>query len=622
MNRTRVATVIGAMGIVFGDIATSPLYTLQECLASPHGVSPTSDNVMGCVSLVVWSLLFVVTFKYVGVLMQADNRGEGGIIALLAFVPQQLREWAPGVLAASTLFVLIGAALLFGDGIITPAISVLSAVEGLRVATPALERVIVPLTVMILAALFSIQRRGSGRLGRYFGPVMALWLGTALVLGVIHVARRPEVLSALSPHHGFAFFVRERFAAFRALGGVVLSVTGGEALFADMGHFGRRPIRIAWLAYALPALIVNYLGQGAVIIGDSAAARQPFYAMVPAGTLGIPFVLLGTAATVIASQALISGVFSLVYQAMRIDYFPRVLVRHTSREEMGQIYVPAMNIFLAVSSIALVLIFRESARLAAAFGLAVSGTMTMTSLAFFQVAEQRLGWSRRRTGLVVSAFLVVDLAFLGANLLKLTDGGYVSAVVGAVFVAIMVVWARGRGLLRDHYRRQSEPTRLFLSSLPSRIDARRRGIAVIMTATTESIPPVLLNVVTRFRTLHQTVLLTTVATEQVPHTGGARFQAEKIWDGIYRVTLHYGYMDEPHVHKALSEVLARIAPDANPAELTYILGKERIVSGPAGTMGPIAERVFAVLARNAANPSDVFDLPAAQVVEVGGRIDL
>jgi KUP system potassium uptake protein len=622
MNRTRVATVVGAMGIVFGDIATSPLYTLQECLGSAHGVSPTADNVRGCVSLVVWSLLFVVTFKYVGVLMQADNRGEGGIIALLAFVPRNLRERAPGVLATSTVFVLIGAALLFGDGIITPAISVLSAVEGLRVATPALERVIVPATVVILAALFSIQRRGSGGLGQYFGPVMALWLGTALLLGVIHVARRPEVLSALSPHHGFAFFVRERFAAFRALGGVVLSVTGGEALFADMGHFGRRPIRIAWLAYALPALIMNYLGQGAVIIGNSAAARQPFYAMVPAGTLGIPFVLLGTAATVIASQALISGVFSLVYQAMRIDYFPRVLVRHTSREEMGQIYIPAMNIFLAVSSIALVLMFRASARLAAAFGLAVSGTMTVTSLAFFQVAEHRLGWSRRRIGLVVSAFLVVDLAFLGANLLKLVDGGYVSAVVGAVFVAIMIVWARGRGLLREHYRRRSEPTRLFFSSLPSRIDARRRGIAVIMTATIESIPPVLLNVVTRFRTLHQTVLLTTVATEQVPHTGGARFQAEKIWDGVYRVTLHYGYMDEPHVHNALSEVLARIAPDANPAELTYILGKERIVSGPAGTMGPVAGRTFAVLARNAADPSDFFDLPAAQVVEVGGHVDL
>jgi KUP system potassium uptake protein len=487
----RLAGVIGAMGIVFGDIATSPLYTLQECLTGPHGVVPEPANVLGCVSLIVWSLLLVVTLKYVTVLMQADNRGEGGILALLAIVPFRERERAPGVLSATTVLVLIGASLLFGDGIITPAISVLSAVEGLRVAAPGLESVIVPATVLILAALFSIQSRGSGGLGRYFGPIMALWLGTAFLLGVVHIVRRPEALTALSPHHGIEFLFREKFAAFRALGGVVLSVTGGEALYADMGHFGRRPIRVAWLTFALPCLLTNYVGQGAVLLHNSDAARQAFYAMVPSGAAGLPFVLLGTAATVIASQALISGVFSLVYQGIRLGYFPRITVRHTSREAMGQIYVPFMNAFVAVSAIALVLLFRESGRLAAAFGLAVSGTMAATSLAFYRVARIRFGWSPVHAGAVVGGFLVIDLAFLGANLLKFIDGGYVPAIVGCAFFAIMVIWARGRSLLRAHYEVQSEPTHDFLASLPNRIDARVPGVGVVMTATAGRIPPVL-----------------------------------------------------------------------------------------------------------------------------------
>jgi KUP system potassium uptake protein len=621
-NATSLTAVVSAMGIVFGDIATSPLYTLQECLSGPHGIAPDPANVLGCVSLIVWSLILVVTVKYVAVLMQADNRGEGGIVALLALVPSSLRERAPGVLGTTTLLVLIGAALLFGDGIITPAISVLSAVEGLRVVAPRFQPIIVPSTVVILIALFSIQRRGSGGLGRYFGPVMTLWLGTALVLGLVHILRRPEVLTAVSPHHGIGFLAREKFAAFRALGGVVLSVTGGEALYADMGHFGRRPIRIAWLTFALPALVTNYLGQGALLLSDSTAARQPFYAMVPQGAASIPFVLLGTAATVIASQALISGVFSLVYQSIRIGYFPRITIRHTSRQAMGQIYVPFMNFFLAVSSIALVLVFRESGRLAAAFGLAVSGTMAVTSLAFYRVARIRFGWSRLRTALLVSGFLIVDLAFLGANLLKFVDGGYVPAVVGLAFVVTMIVWGRGRSLLRAHYAGQSEPTAAFLESLPRRVGMRLPGIGVVMTATAESIPPVLLKVVQRFRTMHRTVLLTTVTTEEVPYVAGERAAIEPLGDGLYRVTLRYGFLDDTDVHKALSRVVAQIEPGAQSAKMTYILGQERVVAGAGGRMGRVAESIFAVLSRNAANPSDFFGLPPAQVVEVGARVDL
>jgi KUP system potassium uptake protein len=610
------------MGIVFGDIATSPLYTLQECLSGPHGVPPEPANVLGCVSLVVWSLLLVVTVKYVGVLMQADNRGEGGILALLALVPQGLRERGPGVLTTTTVLVLMGAALLVGDGVITPAISVLSAVEGLSIATPAFEPLIVPLTVAILAALFAIQSRGSGGLGRYFGPVMAVWLGTALVLGLAYVVQRPEALGALSPHHGVAFLMREKFAAFRALGGVVLSVTGAEALYADMGHFGRRPIRAGWLFFALPALIANYLGQGAVLLDHPEAVRQPFYAMVPTGAASVPFVLLGTAATVIASQALISGVFSLVYQAIRLGYFPRLSVRHTSHETMGQIYVPFMNAFLAASSIALVLMFRESGRLAAAFGLAVSGTMAVTSLAFYRVARIRFQWSSSLAAAVVAAFLVVDLAFFCANMLKFVDGGYVSAAVGSLFVVVMIVWARGRGLLRAHYADQSQPTAAFLAGLHKTIEWRLPGIGVVMTASAERIPPVLLNVVRRFRALHQTVLLTTVTTEEVPHVVGDRASIEPIGEGLYRVVLRYGFMDEPSVHTALGELLGRIDPAARPESITYVLGQERLVPGRAGRMGRVSERIFAALSRNAANPTDYFDLPPAQVVEIGARIDL
>ena len=617
----KLAGVIGAIGVVFGDIATSPLYTLQECLTGAHGVAPEPANVLGCVSLIVWSLLLVVTLKYVAVLMQADNRGEGGILALLAIVPLRERERAPGVLSATTVLVLIGAALLFGDGIITPAISVLSAVEGLRVAAPGLESAIVPATVVILAVLFSVQSRGSGGLGRYLGPVMVLWLATAFVLGVIHILERPEALTALSPHHGIEFLMREKFAGFRALGGVVLSVTGGEALYADMGHFGRRPIRVAWLTVALPALVANYLGQGAVLLGNSDAARQPFYAMVPSGPAGLPFVLLGTAATVIASQALISGVFSLAYQGIRLSYFPRITVRHTSRETMGQIYVPFMNAFVAVSAIALVLLFRESGRLAAAFGLAVSGTMAVTSLAFYRVARIRFGWSPMVATAVVAGFLVIDLAFFGANLLKFVDGGYVPAIVGVGFVIIMIVWARGRSLLRAHYEAQSEPTATFLASLSRRIDGRIPGIGVVMTATAERIPPVLLNIVRRFRTLHRTVLLTTVTTEELPHVS-ERVEVEPLGNGLYRVLLRYGFMDEPHVHEALARALDQIEPGADATTLTYVLGQERIVPGPTGHLGPVSERIYAALARNSSNPSDFFELPPAQVVEVGSRIDL
>jgi KUP system potassium uptake protein len=621
-----MGAVIGAVGIVFGDIATSPLYALQECLHGKHGVSPTHDNVLGCLSLIIWSLILVVTVKYLAVLMRADNRGEGGIMALLALVPQGLREKGPGRLGLVTFLVIIGAALLFGDGVITPAISVLSAVEGLKVVTPGLERFIVPLTIGILLGLFAVQRRGSSKLGRIFGPITIVWLGTNLVLGVIHIAARPEILWAFSPHHAVRFFASEGFHGYRVLGGVVLAVTGGEALYADMGHFGRRPIRIAWMSMVLPALVASYLGQGALLLERPEVAAQPFYAMVPQGAWSIPFVLLATAATVIASQALITGVFSLVQQSMVLGYFPRLLVRHTTREVMGQIFVPVMNVFLGVSCILLVLVFRESSKLAAAYGLAVSGTMTVTSLAFFTVSRIHFGWSKWHALAVSGGFLCIDLAFLGANSLKILDGGYVPLLIGALFVVIMAVWARGRGLVTSYARSLSVPVPEFLETAEHGVTNRIPGVGVIMTASTESIPPVLTRMVERFHNVHETVLLTSVVTAEVPYVAPfippGRAEITKVGPGIFRVILRFGFMEMPEVHASLSLVLPRVAPRAMPTDLVYVLGHERYLAGPGGRMGSAEERVFAFLSRNAHEPTDYYGLPPAQVVEVGARVDL
>ncbi len=614
--------VIGAVGIVFGDIATSPLYALQECLSGKHGVSPTPVNVFGCISLVIWSLVLVVTVKYLAILMRADNHGEGGIMALLALVPHGLRERRPGKLGLVTILVVVGAALLFGDGIITPAISVLSAVEGLRVVTPRLEHFIVPLTIAILVGLFAVQSRGSSKLGRIFGPVTLLWLLANFVLGLIHVVQRPDILSAFSPHHAVRFFAEEGFHGFRVLGGVVLAVTGGEALYADMGHFGRRPIRIGWMALVFPALLASYLGQGALLLDTPEAATRPFYSMVPQGAASIPFVLLATAATVIASQALITGVFSLVQQAVVLGYFPRVMVRHTTREAMGQVFVPFMNTFLGVSCIALVLIFRESSKLAAAYGLAVSGTMTVTSIAFYTVSRIHFGWSNAKALTVSGFFLVIDLAFLGANSLKILDGGYVPLLVGAVFVVVMTVWARGRGLVTSYAVGRSVPTEKFLEQVPAELQGRIPGVAVIMTASAESIPPVLARVVERFRSLHETVLLTTVITAEVPFVAQPHADVHPLGSGIFRVILRFGFMEMPEVHAALGIVLRRVAPSSDASDLVYVLGRDRYLAGAGGAMGSAAERIFAFLSRNAHEPTDYYGLPPPQVVEFGVRIDL
>jgi KUP system potassium uptake protein len=620
---TGSALILGAIGIVFGDIGTSPLYTLQECLNADHGVPVKAENVFGVVSLIVWSVTMVVTVKYLAFLMRADNEGEGGIMALLALVPARLSRASVGKVGAVAALVIVGAALLFGDGIITPAISVLSAMEGLEIATVSLKRYVVPITVVILIGLFVAQRSGTGTIGKLFGPVMVVWFVTIGALGLQHIFQRPEILGALSPVHGARFFAHNGFRGFRVLGGVVLAVTGGEALYADMGHFGRKPIRAAWLGLIFPALMFCYLGQGAAILDNPKGVAQPFYALIPRGPWIFPAVILASAATVIASQALISGVFSLTHQAMRLGYFPRLLVKHTSGEAEGQIYVPLLNWGLAVACIALVLIFRESSKLAAAFGLAVSGTMAITSIVYYVVTRHTWGWSRAKALAVLVLFLSFDIPFLLANALKFFDGGYIPFLVGVAFVLVMVSWRIGRSYLGDFMNAQASPLDAFLAKVRAHVRERVPGTAIVMTANPTGVPPVLHRLVQRFQTMHEQVVLVTVQTEHVPTVSeAARATAEKLGPGLGRVTLRYGFMEVPRVPEALRGALPRLGLTVDLDQLVYILGRETLIVTEKGRMGRITEPVFALLSRNMRNATDDLGIPVAQVVELGMQVDL
>ena len=617
------ALILGAIGVVFGDIGTSPLYTLQECLHSRHGVPPSPENVLGVVSLIVWSVTMVVTVKYLGFMMRADNKGEGGIMALLALALSKASPARVGHVGWVATLAVLGAALLYGDGIITPAISVLSAVEGLEVATYTLQPYVVPLTVAILVALFAVQRRGTGKIGRFFGPVMVTWFVTIGGLGLYHITRQPAILAALSPHHGVRFFVENGVSGFRVLGGVVLAVTGGEALYADMGHFGRKPIRKAWLALIYPALLLCYLGQGAALLTDPSGAARPFYALIPRGPWIYPAVILASAATVIASQALISGVFSITHQAMRLGYFPDVAVRHTSGQAEGQTYVPLLNWGLALACVALVVIFRQSSGLAAAYGLAVSGTMAITSIVYYVVVRHTWGWSRPRSLGVLLLFLSFDIPFVLANALKFFDGGYLPCLVGAVFAWVMLTWNIGRSYLADAVGKESIPVDAFLHHLGSKIRTRIPGTAVVLSASATGVPPALVRLVQRFHVAHQHVALLTVVTEHVPHVSNSgRATVEQLGGGLVRVLLHYGFMQVPRVPAALGPTLAKHGIAGAPSEIAYIMGRETLVAARHGHMGRLTEPLFAFLARNARSTTDHFSIPVEQVVEVGIQLDL
>jgi KUP system potassium uptake protein len=617
------ALALGALGVVFGDIGTSPLYTLKECLIAAGGAAYLVADLFGILSLMFWSLVLVVTVKYLWFIMRADHHGEGGIFALLAIVPERFRTNAKRRrnVTGMALLAVIGASLLYGDGVITPAISVLSAVEGLAVASPRLEHVVLPLTCSILVALFAIQRRGTGSIGKLFGPVMTVWFVTLAVLGVYHIAQRPEILLALSPHHGAAFFWRHGIHGMLILGSVVLAVTGGEALYADMGHFGVRPIRLAWLAFVMPALVLCYLGQGALILSNAQAALNPFYAMVPGGAPTYLLVMLSSAATVIASQALISGAFSLTRQAMLLGYLPQVTIKHTAFHTEGQIYIPEVNGLLAVGCLTLVLTFRESVKLAAAYGIAVTGTMAITSVLYYIVARHTWGWSRLKAGAILALFLSCDIPFLLANLFKFFDGGYVPMLIGAALIAGMLIWSRGRTTLMEKYASRFSTIDKARPIIDRYLASRVPGTAVFISPSAEHVPPILVHHVERSRSLHETVILLTVQQETVPRVADeARSRLNALGDGFYRLIVSFGYMEEPLLLPVLHDVAQMVGLPLDTAETTYYVGHETIVVKDETSLNRIPEAIFSYLNRNAVHAEKRYGMPLDQVVEIGAQV--
>ena len=614
---------VGALGIVYGDIGTSPLYAFKESLHAAGGLKATEADVYGILSLIIWSLVMVVAVKYLTFIMLADNHGEGGIFALLALAPQSMRSSTPGRVSFVALLAVAGAALLYGDGVITPAISVLSAVEGLAIANPATRQYLVPITVVILLALFLIQSYGTGLVGKLFGPIMLAWFLTLAALGSYHILSAPQILGSISPHHAVDYFARHGWQGIHILASVILAVTGGEALYADMGHFGIQPIRLSWFALVMPSLLLAYLGMGALVLNHHHAIENPFYAMVPAGAATYALVALAAAATVIASQALISGAFSLTRQAMQLGFFPRVRVRHTAHEMQGQIYVPQVNFLLAVGCIWLVLTFRESSRLAAAYGIAVSGTMVLTSLLYYVIVRERWNWSTGKSAAVLALFLAFDIPFLVANLSKFWDGGYVPILIGAAILGIMVVWNRGRTLVAQRYAVRFPTPESAQQRVDARLSHRVAGTAVFMSSSEKALPPVLVHHVERSRALQETVILLTIQTANEPTVHPeSRYTVTQLEDGFWRVVARFGFMEDPDVTPVLHAAVKSSAIPFPVSEVTYYLGRENFVASSKGQMGAVSESVFAFLQRNSIAADRHFGLPHRHVVEIGTQMDL
>jgi KUP system potassium uptake protein len=617
------ALALAALGVVYGDIGTSPLYALKECFGGPHGVAPSPENVLGVLSLVFWAMTFVVSFKYLGFVMRADNRGEGGILALMALLGRRKSTARRGTLL---LFGLFGAALLYGDGIITPAISVLGAMEGLSVAAPALHKLVVPLTLVILVGLFAVQSHGTHAVGAVFGRVMLVWFVVIAALGVRGILHDPAVLRAAWPGYAARFFADNGLHGALVLGGVVLVITGGEALYADMGHFGRRPIRYAWLCVAMPALLLNYFGQGALLLHDPAVARNPFYLLVPDWAL-YPTIAIATSAAVVASQALISGAFSLTRQAVQLGYCPRVTIRHTSSTEIGQIYIPEVNWALAAACVGLVLGFQSSSRLAAAYGIAVTGTMAITTLLFHRVTRDLWRWPRWGSWALTVVFLFVDLAFFGANALKIADGGWFPLAAAGVVFTLMATWKRGRGELAVQLKNAGLPLELFLADIGRSKPLRVPGTAIFMTSTTSTIPPVLLHHLKHNKVLHERVVLVSILTDEVPTVPDAeRSTFKDLGHGFYQVISHYGFMETPDVPALLAALPDGALPgpriDRTPMQTTYFLGRETLLPDGDSRMAGWRKRLFIIMARNAQTASAFFGLPPNRVVEMGAQIQL
>jgi KUP system potassium uptake protein len=613
---------VTAIGVVYGDIGTSPLYTIRECFFGSHSVPPTFDNVLGVLSLVLYSLVIVVSIKYIAIVLRADNQGEGGILALTALLPKHSAHRGPDVVKpVLVLLGIFGAALLYGDGVITPAISILGATEGLQILTPLAEPYVVPISVAIICVLFFIQQFGTHRVGGLFGPVMLTWFTTIAILGIVQIVRAPEVLAAVDPRHAVRFFLDNGWRGFVVLGAVVLAITGGEALYADMGHFGRRPIRLAWFALVLPALMLNYFGQGALILLNPRAASQPFYLMAPSWAL-LPLVVLATAAAIIASQALISGAFSLTRQAIQLGYAPRLDIEHTSSMEMGQVYVPQVNWGMAIATILIVLGFQSSSALAAAYGIAVTITMVITALLLHVVATERWGWPRWATLAVTGIFLVVDGAFLGANLIKIPQGGWLPIVIAVAIFTLMTTWKTGRRLLAERLTARATPIDVFMASLKALGPARVRGTAVFMTAQPTGTPPALVHNLRYNKVLHDHVVILTVSTASRPYVALAdQVAVEPLGHGLYNVKLQYGFMQDPDVPEALMHAI-KLGLELDPGDVTFFLGRETIIVTRRHGMATWRERLFVLMARNAVRATAFFRLPPERVVELGVQVEM
>ena len=613
------ALALGALGVVYGDIGTSPLYSFKEAFTEKsHTMTVDTINVYGICSLAFWALVIIISIKYLLLVMRADNKGEGGILALTALVMPKRGSNATkaGLLVSLGVF---GTALLYGDGIITPAISVLSAVEGLEEVSPSFASWVLPIAIVILLGLFMVQSRGTGAVGKVFGPIMMVWFATLALLGLSKIIPEPGIISSVNPMYAIHYFTHESGKAFLSLGSIFLVVTGGEALYADMGHFGRRPITLGWYAMVLPSLLLNYWGQGAFLLANPEDIESVFFRMAPEPLL-IPIVLLATCATVIASQALISGVFSLTAQAVKLDYLPRIQIRHTSQSHSGQIYVPLVNWGLMIACIGLVLGFRTSSNLAAAYGIAVTMTMAITTLIFFKVLTDRWNWSRIRAFAVCIPLFIIELGFLGANIIKIPHGGWFALAVGIILMVQMQTWRRGRILVAERIHRGERPIEEVLDETE---DVKRvSGTAVFLFKDLGKAPPALVNNLKHNKVLHKCTLIVAIETAEEPRVAPEdRAHITKVAPGVFQVQITFGFMDEPDVPGVLS-TLSHFGLEYDAEDVTYFLGHESIVAGKAPGMNPLQEHLFVWLNRGADSAGRFFNLPTDRVFEVGSRVEI
>ncbi len=619
-TKRNAALMLGAIGVVYGDIGTSPLYTMKTAFTGAHGLALTATNVYGVLSVVFYAFVIIVTLKYIALIMRADNRGEGGILALTALVSrgldrhQRRRWWLVGL-------GIFGAAMFYGDGMITPAISVLGAVEGLEIIAPALHPFIVPVTAVIIAALFAIQRHGTASVGLFFGPVMCLWFVTVAALGVWGIMRQPEILAALNPVYAFTFFVTTPLAAFLALGAIVLAVTGTEALYADMGHFGKSPIRRAWLWFVMPALILNYFGQGALILSDPSTVKNPFYLLAPSWAL-VPLLILATCAAVIASQAVISGAFSLTRAAIQMGYCPRLQILHTSERQIGQIYVPFINWTLFFSVLLLVLAFRSSDNLAGAYGIAVTMAMLIDSLLIFFVMRRLWKWPTLLAAAIAAPLAVIDLAFLASNSIKIPDGGWFPLVVGAVIFTLFTTWKRGRVILMNRLSIDALPLAQFIESIGVAPPTRVEGTAVFMTSTSDIVPHALLHNLKHNKVLHERVVFLTIVMRDIPYVqDDERIEIKTLGCDFYKLEAYYGFKEDPDV-PALLEEAGRRGLVFEMMETSFFVSRETLIPTVSPGMALWREKLFASMSKNAVKASEFFQIPTNRVVELGTQIEL